>query len=659
MIQIELSQILKEFHNYEEQCGQLYVKAQDTLKWFDMLYVSRANKLSLFLYILHKSVYSRKLYIGYEHIHIINDVSASQESEFSALFDLDTFYDIEPLLPSYSITTPRFPDIHPLKRFAIIPLEDFKGYAISSNGLLEYCEYVCEQLSIPAEGLESLSPTEVFIDCPLGTDINEYLSYIHTLSSKKWVYSYVNAGYNSYQKEKILQAPTAVKYNYTTIDGWTTIEDKPLWWIITHIPGESRPFEMLNSLYKYITALNVPNVYISSKGLMRGENKIVRDFITFKPTTDFSIPTVVLYLFALIHVNTGKVFEFIGLQQRYRDTYLEAVAQYASREMCELSDRIKAFSSLSLNSLYLSLNEHSVLPVRLIQKELNLKFRVVSLEDITSRISYTSSGYAITSSSTEQLPFKDWSEEAFSSKSVQYISYIDMLTTLIADDIKTDPKALQSAVESYTYAVLRLLEQKLLQFRSIKTLADIIVFNCEGTTYIGFGRIKPEYKVDIYLCAGEATSLTHVLGRLIPSSVLIEEDPTPELLEQLLAQSSHSYGMAFSDEQTKLQILALSTAKVAGLPFSIKEDISTLGVTDPLKGIVYASLSSHYNYTIRREMWVDLMQHFNSFGLRMLDSTSAPLNIYGGLNIYQFGKATLSIYPVAFDQFPRRAVNEF
>ena len=655
MIQVALSKILPEFHNFEEQHGQLYLKDGEELKWFDMLYITRTHKLYLFLYILHKYGYKRPIFIGYEPVHIINDVTTLQETELSPLFDMNTFYDIESCLPDYNITTPQYPDPRNIKRLAIVPLKRFEEYAVSEDGLAGYAKHVCEQINIPDEDISSLIPTEVFIDCELGTNTRVYITPLRTLISQGYIYTYVNAGYNAFKEEVILQAPTSAKYSSTTVDGWTTVDGRYIWWLITHIPGEERSYSVLKSFYDYLVGLPTANIYISSKGLLKGENTLVSSQLNFKATADYSIPTVVLNLLALVHINTGKVIEFIGIQQRYRDIYLRAVSEYASRSMCELKSRIDAFNNVKEGELYLTFIHDRISSVKVTQKNMNLKFKVVHLADITNRIVAIDNEYSISVGIIDSLPFPEWNDSNFDVNKIEFLSLYDaVLQDIFVEDTAEKYSANTKKAESYLYAILRLLEQKFFQFRKAKTIADLILFKYNQEVYVGFGSLKSEYTSEIYLCAGKIASKQTIVRELIPVSVIIEEEPTPQQFKQLLEICQPSKPLPFSSAETQSQILALSATKVPGLPFSYKDDISQVDTSTPAYTLIDASIARYCNFTVRKEIWDELTQQFTSFGLRSLSIHTAPVTIYGGLNVTLSDRAQIQVYPVSFDKFPRR-----
>lgn len=657
MIQIELSRILQEFLNFKEECGQVFIKVKDEFKWFDMLYTTVEQKLHLFLYILHKYAYSRKILIGYEPVHIIDDSMSLQEAEVPSIFTIDTFHDIEPLLQNYNITTSRYPDSSPRRHFAIITLEAFESYAASGEGLKNYCKYICEQLSLPGTDLEALMPSEVFIDCKVGTSIAAYITPIQTLTSQGYIFTYINAGYGSYQEEVTLQAPTSPKYDSTTIDGWTQIDGKYLWWIITHSARKELPYETLWSFYGYLVGVSTPNIYISSKGLAIGENTAVNKTLTFQTTTEYSIPRGVLYLLALVHINTGKVIEFVGFAQHFEHTYLEAVAEYSARNMCELRDRIDAFTEVKLNSLYLTFIHKRVLPFQVKQKLLSLKFKVVRLADILNRINFTTKEVSITSGITDMLPFDEWTHEDFNPANLELLSIFDVIKSVLGNSsgsFKDDAYK----TESFVYAILRLLEQKLFKFNKVKSMADLIAFRSDSEIYIGFGAIKPEYHGKLFLCAGEISSMPYMVTEIIPSSVLIEEEPSNSMLDELLQKCKLSASARFTEEEAKMLVMALAATKAVGTPYTFEDNIEKLHMDHPVDALLKTSLCRDYNYVVRKELWSELTQHFSSFGLRMLNIQTAPLTIYGGINVILSDKTQVQVYPIAFDKFPRRAIND-
>lgn len=649
MIQVKLSKILQKSLDYEDLAGQLYYRTEDGPQWFDMILITPQHKLYFFLYLLQRYAYSRQLFVGYEPIFIINDIQ--DPSEDGAL-NVDTYYLIEPMLADYNIATSTYPEAHTHKRLAVIPLEEFIICSRQGEGLQTYCKQIKEYLNVPEDALEEWTPTDVFIDCPLGSKPKEYISAIHSLSTNGHTYNYLNAGFYAYQKDVRISAPTNVKYTCSTLDGWTLINGQYLWWAITHSPSSQYSYHILKSLYDYIVSLGAQNIYISSKGLGVGENTNATKGLTYIPTNDYDIPVQVLYLFALIHINTGKVFEFIDFHQRYFHSYLEIVQELAMRSLAELKDRIEAIEFIQTPGLYLLPNSNKVLPLGVNAKRINLNFKAVKLADVTKRIILIKNEYIITASITDTLPFDTWSQNQLDITKMHFLSILELLPELVDDSGNLQMQFHKA--ESYAYAILRLLEQKLLGFNAAKNLADIIVFEYNSERYIGFGKVDIHFDTTLYLCAGSIHGMPYTAQKIIPTSILIEENELSQSLADLLVDYPKTIVQPFTEEQTIAYILAWSTAFTNGELLNF----ANLASGNPVTFAMQVALYNYYNYGVRKSLWSELTQKVKAFGLRTLDVNTAPLTIYGGINTQSYGKATVSFYPVAFDNYPRRVLDE-
>lgn len=449
--------------------------------------------------------------------------------------------------------------------------------------------------------------------------------------------------------------------DYLELNGSTHVDDAyPIMDLCSLEDGAQVSFQEYTALYDYICNAPQDIIVLSANGI---KNNV--GLAAFTALGKLHIPDMLLYLLALVHLNTGKSIEFMSYAASYEDRFLDIISVLLHRNDGYIHERLAAFDKLRIEQLYFMRVKNCLHVCVLKQKSKGLTYTVakanevfasMSLVEHKSSVIFDTVGLAQDTGSDwyaegkmHQVPKREYmlctgslgnalswlTQKQIPIEQIAVKDIIQVLVKHIAlEQNITEEQVTRVMLDSMIYRVLRLVEQEVFEYKCILNITDLICFTHNGELYLGVASFKPMYTVQAYQgCTSKGYPFTHTTDRLIPSSVLNKESRENPFYKKLTERYRETIPEPFSRHETDLLLRACRSDVRAAV-----EVVNFPGLSAYNSAYVETHLLSAQ--LCRSQAWSVLTKYFKSSGMRDLPITRSALSVYGSIKNTQ-------VYPVA------------
>lgn len=626
---LKLSELFKSCEQFTCEAGQVYKLASNKKIWWDLTLLSDADKVNFITFVL-SSATDRHFYVGYENINIEEDITI-----YDGIITYDDYVMCKPSLAEFGITFNGEGNHDVTRRLMLLSYQKLLQIKDTPEIIYSYTEDIYDALNI--QSVDNAIPTDLFIT---DTDINAnaFAATVETITSKGYIFSYLNCSLRSANDSIKLKIPTTAKEAPYVLTGTTFIEDEYLWWNLCKVPIYSKNFEKNYKLYNFLCSLPNKNICVTATYLNEGANTDALSKISHTHIVDYSISFATIKVLALVHVNTGKCIEFGDFPKRYEDQYLAEISKLTLGITMEQAYQVKCRDKLVIGGLYFTYLNNRLIPIKLKAIQGTFSWTAVKLSELQAYISVDLNGdYTISCSPTDKPNLTRISSDT----SAEILTLVDLFHETLPGSQKI------SEIDSYGYCLLRLLEQIVLDYSKIVSLTDLIVVRKNNEIYVGVVDALPNYSVDGFICTSNPQTVDLVVSQLIPSSIVLEESEPSDILSKIQQETIAT--RAPSCDYTEFLLKGACSTSSKAYTF---EDVMSIDHDDFIEAYIITSLAREQTLIIKEYLWDKFIRQFTSFGLRNLAYYRSPLNIYGGINTVDH--TTIEVYSIAMDDIPER-----
>lgn len=662
---------MKFMKNYTLEQNQVFrIDEEGNFTPIDLLATSIKDRANIVLYAIYH------LIPAFDTLYLDDDIELSDGSITDSLITMEMLEETATILASYGVYA--YPVEH------IFATEQSKWLFITEGNIkkLLRCSSLEEYLEDSHyEFSEFPNFTHIYIDYHFtSSNVEQICGYLKQIKCIQGCtdLAVVNpALLLAFERSRSLLGMDDTSFEDCVIlDGYTKVGHyNPILDLCYIADGSAIPFQEIKELYNYLCNLHESTIVLSAENTSRETNSTVK----FSMIGNFMISDALIYLLALVHINTGKDIEFIRYASGYETRYLEAVSDIFHCSFGMFHERLKAFEDIREGDLFFIQRSGKTHICTLNTKIGNLHYKVCKLDDILSRIRYVQSKSTIAfdravSEQVESGKLRVWkpvvatreyairtsadnascqvfSEDDLPFSSVHVDDIVKISVAHICQDLGLrEGEITQTIIESFLFRVLRLLEQELFAYKRLLNITDLICFEAEGQHYIGCADFAPEYQVTGYYgCHAHGTAYFSTnVDRLIPASVLMSggwEDTFFAYLLSKVGKDKISKCKPLVDMDTKYMLLSLTSNTLCPIETTTKDTIECdAGYEYSPYALTYIATRKLSTYMTRKNSWGVLSKYFRPYGMRDIPISRTPVNIYGGI-------ASTEIYPVTMTDY--------